>query len=111
MLARTASLRGSEPSAWSTADSTCSAVSLSRQALPLAMWRSQPSNWHGRHGSGFCTSQTLPRRCTAALAAHGSVIPPAGQGPQILGSVGPNIVTVGQPVVAARCVTDVSGPT
>src|SRR5215468_3056673 len=92
------------------ASSTCCAESCSRQSLLLAMCRSQPSFWQGRQGNGFCTSQTLPRRWTVPEAAHGSDKPPAGHGPHRRGSVGPNSAMVGQPLAAARCVTDVSGP-
>ena len=45
------------------------------------MWRSQPSSWHGRHGSGFCTSQTLPRFWMAALACHGAIEAAGGPRP------------------------------
>ena len=78
------------------------AVSSSRQTLALSMCRSQPSNVHGRHGSGFCTIQTLPRFWMLPLACHGASRPPTGQGPQTRGSIGPNSATVGHPAAAAR---------
>ena len=55
----------------------------------LSKWRSQPSCSHGRHGSGFCTIQTLPRRCTRPAGAHGRSNPPTGHGPIRRGLVAP----------------------
>jgi hypothetical protein len=61
------------------------------QALTVAVedGAGQPSCWHGRQGSGFCTSQTLPRVWIVPAAFQGGSIPPTGQGPQRRGSVGP----------------------
>ena len=58
------------------------------------MCRSQPSKVQGRHGSGFCTIQTLPRFWIVPLACQGASRPPTGHGPQTRGSMGPNSANV-----------------
>ena len=62
----------------------------------------------GRPAAGSRCRRSAPARAAARRTGARAV---AGQGAQRCGLVGPNTATVGTPVAAARCDTEVSGPT
>ena len=78
-----------------------------RSALRDRRWRCRcaarsPRRCTAGTAADFARSTHCPRFWIVPLAFHGRSRPPIGHGPQTRGSIGPNSVTVGQPVAAAR---------